>query len=508
MANTLEDLAVLAALIGGTAFQNKQISRHNRTILEEQRRAEALKKTEADDQRKRFEQQFALQRAEPFMQVFTAGDSADRLHNMAQQGTLGGFLDNADALFKQAGIPFDVNRFRVRAPRTEVDVAGLLGGGNAPPVGAPADGTFAARPQGPQPGTPVPQFNRLQPDMAGPPTPIANLPDERLRSLFGGLPQGMQGPPTPSSAMTPPPEINATAAPAVEPFDEEEAYRERYKPSTQTQVKQANSVSQTAHRLAQQGLWKTQEEKNEATTETMRLMADPLMRLKLAEIGYKNAETQTEELLRNAKLRTEIAKAENYANLPESREAQRGVQVRGQDVAAETARRGQDKTAETAAANREGRERIAAARQGLAAQAGKVPPLQQATYKKYLDIYTSKPTKNPISQLMEEPYTPEEKAQALEGLRSFGKRYKLDLSGIPGGENFETAAPTAAPAAAPARDSAAPAGGLSEGDRKKVANYINAGSFGSLVSAVKDPKAKKAVLAEYRRQTGKVWGAK
>src|SRR5687767_11198520 len=36
MANTLEDLAILAALVGGTHYRNKQVSRANRIGLQQQ----------------------------------------------------------------------------------------------------------------------------------------------------------------------------------------------------------------------------------------------------------------------------------------------------------------------------------------------------------------------------------------------------------------------------------------------------------------------------------------
>lgn len=497
---TLEELAGLAALIAGSRYQNKQVGKANRIKLEQMRQEQDLQRQRFEAQKKAQEREQALQEANPFLQVFTASDSADRLANMGQQGTLESFLRSAGDVFNRAGIPFDLGTYWPKRPTGQgVDLSGVGMGSQAPPVGAPADGVFA-RPQGMEaPGTPVPRFNQLPPDMAGPPTPIANLPDERLRLLFGGLPGGMQGPPTPVSAMRPEPAAPSTPPAAVQPFDMEEALREKYQPGVLTQAKIGRMIAQNADLLAKQGVYDSTIEKNAAITETTRLMAQPKVRLMLAQIGYTEERAQTEALLRDATVRQRLAAAANLEDMPGSRARADQTRRFGIETSAETADEDREARAVEGAANRQSRESVAAKR--AANQTNKVPAEQQATYRKYLDIVTAEPGTNPISGLQEEKHTPEEVASARSGLMSMGKRYRIDLSGIPGGKDFSAAAP------APSRDSGGGASsGLSDSDRSKVAAYIRAGSFGTLMSAVKDPKARKAVMAEYRRQTGKVWG--
>jgi hypothetical protein len=449
---TLEELAGLAALIMGSRQQHKQINRANRTKLEQMRQEQELQRQRFEAQKQAQDREQAWAEAKPFLDAFMGPNSADILSNMANQGNVGGFLDNAQSAFKRAGFPFDVSRYRVRAPQTEVDLSGVGRGSQAPPVGASPEGVMPTRQPMEASGTPVPRFNQLPPDMAGPPTPIANLPDERLRLLFGGLPQGMQGPPTPVSAMSPEPEPPTT--PAVEPFDEEEAYRERYQPGVLTQAKLGDYASKASERLFKRGLYTSQMEKNAALAEATRLLAHPRAMQALAQAGYTEQRTATDALLMNARLRTEIAKALNYEATPGLKAEGHAVQRERIQSSEEIAAAGNKSREKIAASGQQSRERIASGK--LEGQVGKVPAEQQATYRIYLKIVSTPPGTNPISGLPEEKYTPEEVETAKAGLRSMGQRYGIDLSGIPGLEDYTRAAAPAPPAAAPARDSATP----------------------------------------------------
>jgi hypothetical protein len=483
---TLEELAGLAALIMGSRYQGKQINRANRTKLEQMRQEQELQRQRFEAQKQAQDREQAWAEAKPFLDAFMGPNSADILSNMANQGNVGGFLDNAQSAFQRAGFPFDVSRYRVRAPRTEVDLSGVGRGSQAPPVGASPEGVMPTRQPMEASGTPVPRFNQLPPDMAGPPTPIANLPDERLRLLFGGLPQGMQGPPTPVSAMSPEPEPQAT--PAVEPFDEEEAYRERYQPGALTQAKIKGYASQAAERLFKQGLYKSQEEKNRALTEVALLMAEPSVRLKLAQIGLTEERAQTEALLRDPRLRTEIAKAENYANLPESREAQRGVQVRGQDITSETARRGQDITSETARRGQDMTAATAAAARALRGQGPDVPEGSKPFLARLAALSTA--TMRQASGA-ERPLRPHEiEGQAAQINAEHQRAFGIPLfgeGGVLSEANVTTDAGTPAPTAKPSAGGGLPAG-ITEAQVQAVAGLSSADYNAAFAAATPDEK--------------------
>jgi len=458
VANTLEDLATLAALVYGVKTKRKDNARANRIKLQQMKEEQDLQRQRVAAQQKAQEREQAWAEAKPFLDVFLASDASDRLANMATQGNVGGFLDNAEGVFKRAGIPFDVSRFRVAAPRTNVDLSGVGMGVQAPPVGAPAEGLTGAPGMtvedlaslfGPSPAGTTPGMRGGQPVSRAPGTaPGAGTAFDKIMGLAPLSRPGASQVEAPQfvarQAQEPPP----PSTPAVEPFNEEEAYRERYRPGVLTQAKLGDYTSKAAERLARQGLWKTQEEKNQATTETMRILAAPRARLALSTAGLNDERAATEALLRDPRLRTEIAKAAALESLPGYRdrmgdigEERNDIALYGIDTTAATARRGQDMASATAAANR-----------ALRGQGPQVPEGSKPFVAKLAALATA--TQRQASGA-ERPLTPQEiDAQAAQINAEHQRAFGIPLFGE-GGVLSEASVTAGAPAPAPA--AAAPA---------------------------------------------------
>lgn len=505
----MADLGTLALLLAGVRHQRQKQKKSKQEELARYNAEKEWRQAQFDWQKQQSEKEEAWRQAAPFLNVFQSPNSADIFANMAESGTLGGWLDNAEAALKRAGFPFDVNPYRVRPPRGPgVDLSGVGAGSQAPPVGAPPEGLMGPGPlatpgiAGPlpglgQPGTPVPRMQRMSAGVPGPPTPIAALPAERLARLFAAPPPGTAGPPVPISDLAIRPEhlapIGETpAAPAVPPalttptWDEAEAYRERYRPGVMTRAKIGRMVQQTANDLVRAGVFRSQIEKNEAQAAATRLLADPRARLMLSQAGYYDERTQTEVLLRDPRVRRELASALNLEDLPGSRAADRATRERIADKQIAS------------------RERVAAARaipnRATDAEKARLKTLEKVGWAHERDMLGNTRVARDLDELYAEVENPTERQIALaKRVTEARRKHEALVAEI---ERRESAprTPAAGGATAPTGTST-----FTNDDLNFVRGHIRAGTFGSLLGSVADGNTKKRLMTAYRQITGKTW---